>query len=230
MARRVTGLGWEKLKEWEGCVLHAYDDADWKRRPVASTTPIHGTLTIGYGHTKTARPGQTITNEQAETLLRQDMADAERQVEDLVTVSLSDNQFAALVSFQFNTGAIKHSTLLKKLNAGRYDSVPAELARWNKTTINGKKVTSKGLTNRRAKEASLWATGAEIAPTRLTEPPVQPATPANFSKENIAWGASILVTVASLFNGDGPVQYALAAIFVLSFVTAMVFFINRRKG
>ncbi len=37
------------------------------------------------------------------------------------------------------TGTFKGSTLLKKLKHGNYAAVPAELAKWNKTTIDGKK-------------------------------------------------------------------------------------------
>jgi lysozyme len=50
------------------------------------------------------------------------------------------------------TQAFKSSTLLKKLNQGLYDEVPAQLRRWNKA---GGKVIQ-GLINRREKEIVLW--------------------------------------------------------------------------
>ena len=53
-----------------------------------------------------------------------------------MTVALTDNQFGALVSFTYNVGiaAFLGSSLLRKLNVGHYDAVPAELARWATTT------------------------------------------------------------------------------------------------
>lgn len=70
-----------------------------------------------------------------------------------------------MVSFVFNTGvaAFAGSTLLKLLNKGQYASVPAQLARWNKGTVNGKKVVLRGLSNRRAAEAGLWVTGDHVS-------------------------------------------------------------------
>lgn len=115
-----------------------------------------GKWTIGYGHTRTAREGLTITRDQALHLLRRDLEQAGFEVEHRVTVALSDNQFAALASFVFNVGAghFARSTLLRKLNTGDYAAVPAQLARWNKT--RGKVLA--GLTRRRLKEAWLWNT------------------------------------------------------------------------
>ena len=75
-----------------------------------------------------------------------------------VRVALSEAQWIALVSFTFNEGtrAFQTSTLLRLLNAGDYASVPVQLKRWNKETINGVLVVNNGLTNRRAAEIKLW--------------------------------------------------------------------------
>lgn len=115
-----------------------------------------GIWTIGYGHTRTAKQGMTITPEQADTLLLQDLSEAERIVEDYVDVRLTDNQFAALVSFAFNVGAgsFSRSTLLRVLNAGEYGLVPDQLKRW--VRANGKVLA--GLVRRRKEEATLWST------------------------------------------------------------------------
>jgi lysozyme len=69
---------------------------------------------------------------------------------------LNQNQFDALVSFAFNVGdgAFRSSTLLRLLNQGQYDQVPAQLRRWNMD--NGHVV--QGLINRRNKEIALWNT------------------------------------------------------------------------
>ncbi len=65
------------------------------------------------------------------------------------------------MSFTFNEGtrAFQTSTLLRLLNDRDYESVPVQLARWNKETVNGVKVTNKGLVNRREAEIRLWTTG-----------------------------------------------------------------------
>ena len=153
MARKVTPFVIEKIKQWEGLRLTAYRDAG-------------GVLTIGYGHTgDDVHAGLKITQEQADKLLASDLFRFERAVDEGVKVALTDNQFGALVSFTFNVGvgAFQSSTLLRKLNAGDYSAVPGELARWNKITVDGKKLVLNGLSNRRAAEAGLWATGAFVA-------------------------------------------------------------------
>lgn len=110
--------------------------------------------TIGYGSTFAVMPGMRITKEQAEDRLRKDLECSERAVDRLVTVPLNSNQFSALVSFTFNVGSgnLEKSTLLKLLNRGWYEQVPAQLLRWNKA---GGEVMG-GLSRRRAAEAKLW--------------------------------------------------------------------------
>lgn len=153
MPRSVNEAGLALIKQWEGKRLAAYRDPA-------------GVWTIGYGHTDAAgppavTPGLTIAEDEAERILRADLGQYEAAVEQAVTVPLSDNQFAALVSFCFNVGPgnLRSSTLLKKLNAGDRAAVPGELAKWNKA---GGKVLA-GLANRRAAEAGLWAKGEVVA-------------------------------------------------------------------
>jgi lysozyme len=118
--------------------------------------------TIGYGHTgptfgnPTPR-GMRITDAQIDELLKQDMERFENAVTKYVKVPLTQNQFDALVSFTFNVGAgaLSTSTLLKLLNQGKYDEVPAQFLRWNK---GGGKVLA-GLVRRRQSEAHLFVTG-----------------------------------------------------------------------
>jgi lysozyme len=141
MSRRINAAGLELVKSFEGLRLQAYRDAV-------------GIWTIGYGHTPGVKAGQTITEAQASQFLVADLADAESAVERFVTVPLNDNQFAALVSLTFNIGteAFRRSTLRKKLNAGDYAAVPAQLALW----IKGAGKTLPGLVRRRKAEADLW--------------------------------------------------------------------------
>lgn len=157
MTRRIDAESLACIKRWEGLRLSAYRD-------------VGGKWTIGYGHVNGAREGMRITEREAEEWLRRDIAQAELAVNDAVQVPLSDPQFGALVSFVFNVGvnAFRRSTLLRKLNAGDYDAVPAELLRWTKA--GGKLVP--GLVNRRNAEIGLWARGRHVvsAPVRPAEP------------------------------------------------------------
>ena len=139
METSKTGI--DLIKHFEGCELTAY------KCPA-------GVWTIGYGHIKGVSEGMTITQEQAEEMLRDEMAEYEGYVNRLVTVELNQNQFDAMVSWVYNLGGgnLASSTLLKVLNAGDYDGVPAQMMRWNKA---GGKVLE-GLTRRRQAEADLF--------------------------------------------------------------------------
>jgi len=139
--RQVNAAGVQLIKEYEGLRLQAY------------LCPA-GIWTVGYGHTRTARPSMVVTAEQAVWLLEDDLRLVARAVERLVTVPLNDNQFAALVCFAFNVGAqnLAQSSLLQLLGRGWYEQVPIQLLRWNK--VRGEAMG--GLTRRRAAEARLW--------------------------------------------------------------------------
>lgn len=91
---RATGeRGLALIKESEGLRLSTYLDAV-------------GKPTIGYGHL--IRPGETfngpISQQQAEALLRKDLADTEQGIAKAVRVSITQGQFDALASFVFNLG------------------------------------------------------------------------------------------------------------------------------
>jgi len=135
------------VKHFEGLKLEAY------RCPA-------GVLTIGWGHTgPDVRGGQSITRLQAEQLLSEDLEKTCQQVRGLVNVPLSDDKLSALTSFTFNlgAGALKKSTLLKKLNANRFEDVPPEFMKWCKATVNGKLVVLNGLLRRRSAEAEMFS-------------------------------------------------------------------------
>ncbi len=140
-ARHVNEAGLALIKEFEGLHLRAYQ------------CPGH-VWTVGYGHTRTTRPGMTVTLAEAERLLKEDVNSAERAVSRLVNVPLTDNQFSALVCFVFNVGIgnFERSSLLKLLNRGWYEQVPAQFARWTRA---GGEILG-GLARRRAAEARLW--------------------------------------------------------------------------
>lgn len=163
-----------------------------------------------------------ISEQEAVRILRADLAKFEKRVSDLVKVPLSDNQYAALVSFDFNTGALHKSTLLKKLNAGDYSAVPAELMKW--VNAGGKRV--QGLVNRRAAEAGLWAKG-DFVSSNYVEPEQKKE---NLLKpEFIASAGGLLSGLGGMASGAGPIQWALAIIMVGAFVTGAYFLIKRMQ-
>lgn len=154
--------GLSLLRQWEGLRLVAYPDSG-------------GRWAIGYGHTTSeVHQGLTITQEQADTWLVQDVQVAMDCVDNNVLVSLSTSQADCLGSFVYNVGtdAFEGSTLLRKLNAGNYAAVPDELAKWNHVEKDGKHVVDPGLVNRRAAECGLWAKGSHVA-----SQDVQPVNP-----------------------------------------------------
>lgn len=166
MPRHVIPEVVHDVEQWEGCPLYAYDDSVFPTRPARPGEVISGTLTIFAGHTgPDVYVGRTGTQAEADAALEADMAHSAANVEREVKVALNDYQFGALSSFDFNCGdgALDSSTLLKKLNAGDYASVPAELAKWNKTRIAGQLVTSQGLVTRRANEAALFTNGMPVS-------------------------------------------------------------------
>jgi lysozyme len=143
----ISQDGIKLIEKLEGCVLHEYkDDA--------------GVPTIGVGHTGGVYMNQTITQAQADELLRKDLAKFVAAVNSLVKVPVNQHQFDALVIFAFNVGAsaLQHSTLLQKLNAKDYAGAAKEFDVWTKITDpdTGHKVVSSGLVNRRNAEQALF--------------------------------------------------------------------------
>lgn len=152
--RRVGPQGISLIKRFEGCakkradgLVEAYPDPGTGGKP----------WTIGWGATGAGITRGTVwTQEQCDARLEADLV---RYADD-VAAAIGDapttqNQFDALVSFHYNTGAIARATLTRKHCAGDFDGTAQEFARWKKA---GGKVL-KGLTNRRAAEAELYRSG-----------------------------------------------------------------------
>lgn len=132
----------EKVKEFEGLRLTAYKDSA-------------GVWTIGHGHTRGVKAGQTITEKQADSLLRGDLLTAENYVNGL-KLNLTQGQFDALTDFVFNLGAanLASSTLLAKIRAkAPTDEIQAQFRRW----VYAGKTKLAGLVKRREWEAQRWA-------------------------------------------------------------------------
>ncbi|MNP50611.1 Lysozyme RrrD [compost metagenome] len=129
------------IKSLEGLRLQAYQDSV-------------GVWTIGYGATRGVKPGMSITTEQAERMLLNDVQRFEPEVQRLVTAPLNQNQWDALICFTYNLGVanLESSTLRRLLNAGNYAAAAGQFSRWNKA---GGKVLA-GLVRRRATERELF--------------------------------------------------------------------------
>lgn len=137
---RINDAGLAIIKESEGLRLEAYN--------------LGGQWLIGYGHARTARAGMTITQVQAEQLLREDVRDAEDGVRARVLVPVNENQFSAMVSLAYNlgVGGFGRSTVLEALNAGDYDRAADNFLNHNRA---GGKVNAH-LTHRREQERALF--------------------------------------------------------------------------
>ncbi|EYS91996.1 hypothetical protein X471_00277 [Bartonella bacilliformis str. Heidi Mejia] len=145
-----------------------------------------------------------ITESEAEIILRQDLKQFEKTVEQAVIISLSDEQFAALVSFCYNIGieAFCNSTLLKKLNKGDYEAVSSELQKWIRA--GGKRL--QGLANRRAAEAGLWVKGAYVCSNYQKVETKGPSHSFHsFKAEVLAPIIGFLSGLTGIFTGQGPV-------------------------
>jgi lysozyme len=140
---QFSTAGLELLKRSEGFRSHVYLD-------------VAGHPTIGYGH-RLLHPESFpdgIDEAQATEILYADVREAEQAVQRLVRVHLTQGQFDALVDFVFNLGSgrLATSTLLKILNAGRYDDAVEQLLRWDHA--GGQECAA--LKDRRQAEAALW--------------------------------------------------------------------------
>lgn len=138
----INEAGLKIVKSFEGLRLRSYK------------CPAQ-VITIGYGHTgsykgKPLTLGMTITKEEAEELLKQDLVKYEKYVDDLHR-DFNENERAALISFCYNCGPAS----LKSLCRNRTNKQIAEaLLLYNKA---GGKVLA-GLTKRRRAERELFLT------------------------------------------------------------------------
>ena len=142
---KTNKAGIDLIKKFEGLYLNAYICPAKK-------------VTIGYGHTRTAQLGMTITECQAEELLQSDLEPAEAAINYLNTKlarKLNENEFSALVSFVFNLGVgnFNKSTLKSKLLE---DINRAEVALEFRKWVYAAGVKLDGLVKRRAAEARLF--------------------------------------------------------------------------
>ena len=125
---RTSQDGIDLIKEFEGLRLESYYCAA-------------NVLTIGYGHTSGVYEGQTITEHDAEELLRKDLLWFEQEVSRLINVPLTQHEFDAIVSFTFNcgSGALSDSTFRRRINSGEDKATcfQEEFIRWTSGGMPG---------------------------------------------------------------------------------------------
>lgn len=162
---QLSSRGLDFIKGYEKFVPVPYDDG-------------YGGLTIGYGHL--IRQGERftrLTQDQALTLLNQDVNWATDAVNRYVQVPLTQAMFDALVSLVFNWGEgnFANSELLKRLNSGDYQGAAQRLSE-HPITSGGK--VSNGLIRRRKDESSLFLSegvlGGSVNPTKPRPQPKRP--------------------------------------------------------
>lgn len=142
---KVSDAGIKALCSFEGFRTNAYQDSAkiW---------------TIGYGSIKVkgvpVKQGDTITVEEAMEQKLEDLKWVEKAIERHVKVPLEQHQYDALVCLIYNIGEpnFRTSTLLRKLNAGKYLEAAEEFLKWNRA--GGRFI--QGLMNRRQKERLMF--------------------------------------------------------------------------
>ncbi len=134
-----------------------------------------GHWVIGYGHTRFAREGATITPEDADALLRYDLSETADVLDGLVTVSLSQSQFEAINAFALHIGLdnFRRSTVLRSLNAGAFESAAAAMDLWRGAGASPRHPPADLLARRRAAERAHFLG----RPVTASEPPVPVETP-----------------------------------------------------
>ena len=178
---KLSDAGFELIRSFEG-----YHTAlpDGSCKAYLDTLAKPHVWTVGYGVTEGVQPNMILTKDEAEAMFRREMEKHEAIVTRCVTTEIGQSNFDALVSFQYNTGALPRSTLLKKLNAGDFDGAAREFDRYR---MAGGKVY-KGLVRRRAAERAMFEQDArDPIPDGLPDMPqsVQ-AEPPPVSKGTVA--------------------------------------------
>ncbi len=138
---RLTPPGIEFIKSLEGCRLSAYQDSA-------------GVWTIGYGCTSGVRPGDKMSQEQADNLLISTLRRYESTVSCATLRPMNIGEFTAFVSFSYNVGshAFRTSALLSKFNLGDKEGCANQFEIWDRA--GG--IINLGLVRRRAKERDLF--------------------------------------------------------------------------
>jgi lysozyme len=166
--RAIPKLATTFVAAHEGLRLESYQDPG-------------GVWTAGYGHTGAeVHAGLRVSLARARGWLAEDLKAAAGRLDAVVEAgaveALTETQYVALLSFVFNLGADPRWTIWKRLNARRFDAVPAEMMRF--VHVGRERVP--GLVNRRAAEVALWSgagEGSGAPPSSYTRVEATPPAP-----------------------------------------------------
>jgi lysozyme len=147
IARELVKTPSRRVKGWENLSGEPWTIG------YGSTGLDHYNLDVNGKPTKIGR-GLTWTEEQAEARNILDLEKFSDQVKATLKIQLNDNQFSALVSFAYNLGIgnLKSSTLLKRVNEGKFPEAAREILKWDKAVGQ----VMPGLVRRRAAENKLF--------------------------------------------------------------------------
>ena len=203
---KLSKQGLALIKEFEGFRAQAY-------------IPVPGDrVTIGYGFTDGVKMGDTMTREEADARLIEELRPYEMAVWQACTNEPNQNEFDAMTSLCYNIGTagFKRSTVLKAHNRGDHQAAARAFGLWNKS---GGKVYA-GLTKRRAEESALYLTPA---PDDVSAP-IAPAMPQRIDPEStmvespinragvVAGGTAAVATVAETARTVADVKYSTQAL------------------
>lgn len=156
----VPAVTKQVLKKWEGL---GKVNKDGNFIPYKDSA---GVWTIGWGTTiypngkRVTEKDAPITKEQADEYLMDYSKEILATINRNLKKEITENKMAALISFGYNLGPGNvNKVITRYLNKGDYDGAIEYMKEFNKVKVNGKYEVSKGLVNRRNKEAALWNGG-----------------------------------------------------------------------
>lgn len=125
-----------------------------------------GIWTIGWGHTDMVRQGQTITEDQAEIFLAEDLGYVANTLLSMLptAASVNQNQYDALCSLCFNIAggprALPHKApkMWGDILSGNLQDADVQFLDMDHALVNGSMVEMPGLKARRIAEAALFKT------------------------------------------------------------------------
>ncbi len=122
---QLSDKGRKLLEGREGCRLNVYHD-------------VRGLATIGVGHLiKAGERFTTLTQQEADDLFKKDVQKYVDNLNKVVNVSLTQDQFDALVSLSFNIGiaGLDHSSVLRAVNANLMDLAAEDFMMWHRPSV-----------------------------------------------------------------------------------------------